>query len=280
MSSAVGALFTIAGANFAGTGLRIDNAVGPPAFFGLACDLWEDFSTNATVASGLLTSITERSTNAAVLTGSIPYTPDAVGSLGGVSNNYGASPASGFLSTAAGAKSVYDWNKPFSVSLAFIYGGCASGAGQSIVVGAFAPSSEVGCGWALMPGANAAAFGAGKINILMDSFAGEPSGILVHGTLALTVGTLYRVHMTYDGSGTAAGLNLYINGAQDTLVVYSSPALTSTWISSSSPQGFGNFSATAADSMYGTLLEVFTVSRVYTSSDLTTADGWLSARYS
>ena len=122
MSLGVGALFTIAGANFAGTGIRIDGTVGPPAIFGLACDLWEDFSSDVTVASGLLTSITDRSANHEVLSGSIPYNATAVGAYGGVSNEYGASPAPGYLTSTAGAKSVYDWNQPFSVSLAFIFG--------------------------------------------------------------------------------------------------------------------------------------------------------------
>jgi hypothetical protein len=281
MSTAAGALFTIAGANFSGSGVRIDSAVGPPAIFGAACDLWVDLNTNATVASGVLTSITERSFNATVLSGSIPYTPNARGTLAGISNHYGsAGSTTGYIQTPGAPKSLYDWNKPFSVSVAFIYGGHPAGNVGSILFSGVDHLTAFGCGFEISPGGGSLAFGGDKLMIQMKPYSasGADGGyVLVYGNETFTAGNLYKVHVTYDGSGSAAGLAAYINDAAEGLNVYANNVLSSTWINTANPQPVQMFDSVSP--MYGTFLELFTVSREYTTSDLAAAEAWLDGRY-
>jgi hypothetical protein len=47
------------------------------------------------------------------------------------------------------------------------------------------------------------------------------NGIEVQNNVSLTTGTLYNIVMTYDGSRTAAGVKIYINGVNQTLIVTS-----------------------------------------------------------
>jgi hypothetical protein len=50
---------------------------------------------------------------------------------------------------------------------------------------------------------------------------------LVHGSTALTSGTAYSLIVTYDGSGSAAGLQFYVNGVAETMTVITNTAVGS-----------------------------------------------------
>lgn len=75
---------------------------------------------------------------------------------------------------------------------------------------------------------------ASELTVLLSNTTFSNRFILVQSTFTFVTGTLYHVAFTYDGSGVAAGLKLYINGAS---VAFStaSDTLGGTSIASGSP---------------------------------------------
>jgi hypothetical protein len=72
--------------------------------------------------------------------------------------------------------------------------------------------------------------------------------IMVNGNTKLAVGTWYHVAATYDGSGTGAGVKLYIDGVQDTTVVTTGGAAFAFMRSTTAALEFGRWApSTYAD---------------------------------
>ena len=62
-----------------------------------------------------------------------------------------------------------------------------------------------------------------------NTFAGvSASQILVRGSTVLTNGTGYVLIVNYDGSGTAAGVSMYLNGVAETMTVVGDSLVTGT----------------------------------------------------
>ena len=91
--------------------------------------------------------------------------------------------------------------------------------------------------------------------------------ILVDGSTSITTGSWFHVVMTYSGSGTAAGVNLYVNGAGETEnVIFDAlgtvPANTVAF-------NLGNANNATASAMDGVLDEFGIWSRELTSGEVT-----------
>jgi hypothetical protein len=77
-------------------------------------------------------------------------------------------------------------------------------------------------GWSLMVGS---AF----TNTLHFDFVGTTGTSLhAHGSTALVTGTAYGITVTYDGSGSAAGIQIYVNGVAETMTVITNTATGAT----------------------------------------------------
>ena len=98
-------------------------------------------------------------------------------------------------------------------------------------------------------------------------FIGGPTGsVFVHTTAGLSTGTWYHVAMTYSGSGTAAGVNLYING-----VVQAKTTVTDTYSASAANTADVRLGARADGSLFfpGNLFAVTPWSTALSGANIT-----------
>jgi hypothetical protein len=61
--------------------------------------------------------------------------------------------------------------------------------------------------------------GSASGNTVYFNLTGVASATRVHGSTVLVVGTAYEITVTYDGSGSASGFQIYVNGVAETMTV-------------------------------------------------------------
>lgn len=75
-----------------------------------------------------------------------------------------------------------------------------------------------------------------KVTVLLGNNLATPSYILVQGNTTLSSGVVYNLAMTYNGSGLAAGITLYVNGVAQTNTVIQDSLGSNSYASNAAPQ--------------------------------------------
>lgn len=104
----------------------------------------------------------------------------------------------------------FDFNQPFSAT-AWISGPIGQ---DSTILGKMQQGGSY-AGWELHVGTGAGGSGAGLLNVWIINAFG-PSYIQVNSPVLVLDGTWHHVGFTYDGSGTASGVRIYVDGEDAT----------------------------------------------------------------
>jgi hypothetical protein len=124
------------------------------------------------------------------------------------------------------------WTQATPFTVAAVFKREASGTFIDILLGAFSSDTNVR-GWFVPFSGATGPIGLSICNVL------NSSELRCYGNQGLTVGKTYAVVITYSGSVTAAGINIYVNGVQQT-VTASINNIGSSTISSTAPLGIGS----------------------------------------
>jgi hypothetical protein len=254
-----GASIVIAGANFSGKGLPGFLPLNsPPVLFGGRLASWFDPTSNL-VTSGGGSSWTDKANHGVMLAGTLPLILNANGVYSAVRQAPGAS-----LQDVAGMPSFlnFDTNQAFTVSMVYTllaYQDASQGY-------AFYHINSAEIGWSVNVGR--------QVSLTLRSATGLAAA---RGGTTLTVGTPYIVQVSYDGSGTAGGIRISINGVAETMTVTSDTLAGSSIAITSGVADAGLFIANSLTA-YGQASEILVVTSA-SSGDVSSGFDYLNGRY-
>jgi hypothetical protein len=134
--------------------------------------------------------------------------PNALNNLPAVKNPAPGNAAAWVLTTGNGIGTAFGLTTPFSV--AGLVTKFAGGTGSNIINNS--TSTGAYTGWRVADGSSGGGF-------LTFGIACASGLFIAHGSTAFVIGSNYKFIVTYDGSGSAAGVQMYINGGTETMTI-------------------------------------------------------------
>lgn len=271
----------LTGVTFPGSGLVNVNAVpNPLVYFGSLLKLWikgdagvtNDGSGNALSwadqsGNGVLFAYPGSTSNANPI-----IVPTAQNGLPGVQNNGSATGRSNFLRAGFSAALDFLATQPFSVVAAYIPSSGASGATYDSLLGTSSGSSSGGIGWMI---GNISPTNTRPCLRLIN--ARQTIECSVGVTAAISSGPII-LEVVNNGTGTAAGIQIYINGVlQATTTILDTLAGASTLAGTglgTPGNGSGSWFLSRA-----VMLEALVVNKAMNAHDVAMADAYLNGKW-
>jgi hypothetical protein len=254
-----------------------------PTALGAGLNLWLKANSGLTLSSaGRASALLDQSSNAYTLgqtaSGSqLLYTASAQNGLPGLSNDtYGTTLRD--LKSAAYLPAVgYEYNQPFSISFAFVYGGGVRNS-YNYLFGHYETATGAAGYRGIIVSIGSSSGVANTIGIRLQNTTA--AAIQVSGSTVLVAGKCYCCTITYDGSGLAAGLKLYVNGiVAETKTVQKDLLASGTIVSTTATTLFVIGGDVLADSTPDTFLECFYSNAVYSAANLAGSMQYLDYEY-
>lgn len=271
----------LTGVTFPSPTMNVNTIPTPAQLFGSALRLWlkgdvgvtNDGSGNANLwadQSGLLRNLAPASGTLDPL-----IVASAQNGLAGLQSTNATSTTSPFLVTPYIAELDFLATTPFCVAMAYKPAPVPSGTVYGGEIGNMAYTLTPGTGW-LLGNLNNTAIKP-TLRLINTKATAECSAST---SVALTSGTAYIIHAVNTGTGTAAGLKIYVNGVLQTMTtVFDTLAGAST---QNSTRGVAS-PAVGTSGAYGisraTVLEQYIVNRLPTAVEIAISDAYLNARY-
>lgn len=268
----MGKLLTLTDTVFSTSGLPLI-APNPSNLFGANLVGWWSVDSGLGLSGSRAVSLTDRSSSAVTLvqstsTEELLEITNAKNGLPGLQNDTPGTQGKWLASSAIDTPLNFEYNQPFSVAIAFVCG--ATREAYELLIGQWTTTGSVG--WYIDCGSN---IGSNPALRCVNTLTTKEASAAASNTLVS--GTAYSYVFTYDGSGLASGINIYLNGSQQTSTIKNNTLASST-LKTTGQLTYLNGSQTGNSGNH-VLLETFVVNRVVTASEVTNADFYTNARY-
>jgi len=272
----MGRQLILSGADFSAGGLSLN---WRPSMLGANLAAWLKADAGVTSSAGAVSQLLGQSTNAYALVQTTSaeqpaLTANEQNNLPGIASS---SATAQVLATAPAAVQ-FEYNKPFSLLLAFKRVGASPYNGNNsweAIMSCMDPAAAFR-GW-FVGGSKPSG---GTFTFALSYNGAQAYAINVHGATVLAAGHPYIATVTYDGSGHAAGVSITLNGAAETMTTVNDTLGTNTAVSSGQRLAIlGGSNAIAGFQSIDSFLEGVVVNRVLSAQEIAYAQEYLKGRW-